>query len=175
MVYVPAGSNLMAHSMCPRWSSYLSNEVGEVAMSLRAPNYGELASIDYSKPPRSMGLGCTMSGNACWIRPSERMTSGCSLLDPWFIPRGRARSMVLSCGLTLIRLSFSVTCWVVFSKCLVSRSRLSRSAGSSILLCLMPIGESLNPWNALLAIGYSIALSDSWFSGFILRRSVEIE
>ena len=112
----------MMHSICPRWSSDLSNEVGEVAMSLRAPNYGELASIDYSKPPRSMGLGCTMSGNACWVR-----------------------SMVLSLGLTLNRLSCSVTCGVVFSKCLVSRSRLSRSAGSSILLYLMPIGAILNP------------------------------
>ena len=106
------------NSICPRWSSDLSNEVGEVAMSLRAPNYGELASIDYSKPPRSMGLGCTMSGNACWVR-----------------------SMVLSLGLTLNRLSCSVTCGVVFSKCLVSRSRLSRSAGSSIPRYLMPVGE----------------------------------
>ena len=78
-----------------------------------------------------------MSGNACWIRPSERMTSGCSLLDPWFIPRGRARSMVLSCGLTLIRLSFSVTCWVVFSKCLVSRRRPSCSSGSPILVSFL--------------------------------------
>ena len=58
--------------------------------------------------------------------------------------------MVLSCGLTLIRVSVSVTCWVVFSKCLVSRSRPSSSAGSSILRYLMPIGEILNPWDAFL-------------------------
>ena len=38
------------HAMCPRFSSALSNEVGEVANSISALNWGDLASIGKSKP-----------------------------------------------------------------------------------------------------------------------------
>ena len=95
-----------------------------------------------------------------------------------------ARGAFLLCWLRFatIRPSRLLGYWVILPFCVVVHPSDRTSVGPEWLR--LKCGPTLRDASFVLtsilgmhfwAIGYSIALSDSWFSGFILRRSVEIE
>ena len=71
------------HSMCPRWSRDLYNEVGEVANSISPFDYGKLASIGESKP------------HAPWVSDTRNLWKP-EWLPPRYGPTPRDASFVLT-------------------------------------------------------------------------------